>query len=724
MTSGYILVLHDLRRRWRGWVLVLVVVGLAGGVVLTAFAGARRTESAYPRFLNWSNPSDMLIAPQGSGLGGYDAAVGRLPGVLSAAPVVGIQALPMLPNGRLDGDATVGAPVDGEYLYHLDRPKILEGRLPMMGRSDEVAVDVVAAQHLHIRAGSVLSLGAVSGNGPSSTNPVRRLKEHVVGIVATRSNIVPTTDSDQFGNIYASPSLLYNLGPDWRRYQAFDGTYVRLKPGTSRVSFARTVQRLAQKFPSTGGSVFVADESQQATGVEQAIRPEAIALALFGLIAGLTTLLIVAQLVVRQLFVGAADYPSLRAMGMTRVQIAVAGVVEASLVVLAGGLLAAVFAVLASPLTPIGPARLAEPFPGFRVDLPVVGIGVVAIVALIAAIVAWPVWRLSGANQRVRVSGLMGGPSRTPLAQSLEGGAIPLVASLGIRGGLTSGQGRQAVPLRSGIIGAALSLATVIATLTFGANFLHLIHTPDLYGQTWDAAVDVQFDQIPQSVQSGLVHRPGLTALTLGVHGSVDIGGRVVPAIGVASRVGPLLAPGMLEGRAPRTRGEIALGTSTLRELGLHIGDRTTVVAAGKRATMTIVGRAVFPHFGLGSFTATDLGQGALLTAASLPAPEGTTPQIALMRFASGAHHDQDLTATGRSLAGYCRTVDQSTCFLVDERPSDISNLARVVRVPLVLAGLLALVGVLCLSSSLPSSLGEEGGTSPFSNPLECFAGK
>jgi hypothetical protein len=30
----------------------------------------------------------------------------------------------------------------------------------------------------------------------------------------------------------------------------------------------------------------------------------------------------------------------------------------------------------------------------------------------------------------------------------------------------------------------------VAAAFTFGANLLHLVHTPRLYGQTWDAAVD------------------------------------------------------------------------------------------------------------------------------------------------------------------------------------------------------------------------------------------
>jgi hypothetical protein len=38
-----------LRSRWRDWLVLTVLIGLAGGVVLATAAGARRTVSAYPR---------------------------------------------------------------------------------------------------------------------------------------------------------------------------------------------------------------------------------------------------------------------------------------------------------------------------------------------------------------------------------------------------------------------------------------------------------------------------------------------------------------------------------------------------------------------------------------------------------------------------------------------------------------------------------------------------
>ena len=41
----------ELRQQWRGWLALAVLLGLIGGVAVTAAAGARRTDTAYPRFL-------------------------------------------------------------------------------------------------------------------------------------------------------------------------------------------------------------------------------------------------------------------------------------------------------------------------------------------------------------------------------------------------------------------------------------------------------------------------------------------------------------------------------------------------------------------------------------------------------------------------------------------------------------------------------------------------
>ena len=59
---------HGLRTRWPGWLLLVLLIAVAGGAVLTAAAGARRTASAYPRYLRASHASDLLVAAAGTGL--------------------------------------------------------------------------------------------------------------------------------------------------------------------------------------------------------------------------------------------------------------------------------------------------------------------------------------------------------------------------------------------------------------------------------------------------------------------------------------------------------------------------------------------------------------------------------------------------------------------------------------------------------------------------------
>jgi hypothetical protein len=48
----------DLRVRWRALALIALLVGVGGGVALTAFAGARRTAAAVPQMLAYSRPDD------------------------------------------------------------------------------------------------------------------------------------------------------------------------------------------------------------------------------------------------------------------------------------------------------------------------------------------------------------------------------------------------------------------------------------------------------------------------------------------------------------------------------------------------------------------------------------------------------------------------------------------------------------------------------------------
>ena len=65
MTTVWLALRADVRRRWPALLSLAVLLGLIGGVVLTAAAGARRTDTAYPRLLTWANASQVDIVPEG-----------------------------------------------------------------------------------------------------------------------------------------------------------------------------------------------------------------------------------------------------------------------------------------------------------------------------------------------------------------------------------------------------------------------------------------------------------------------------------------------------------------------------------------------------------------------------------------------------------------------------------------------------------------------------------
>jgi hypothetical protein len=300
MRAVIYLAARELRARWRGWAVLVVLVAVAGARCWPRLR-ALRTDSAYPRFLKASKASDVLVAPYGSGLGGYFDALGRLPGAAAVAPVAAMAVETPGHRGLGARDSTVFAPVDGRFGQLVDVPKALTGRSPAAGSAGEIAVDQHAAARMGLQVGSVLTMRAVSdppaGAGVAGTRPARPglLRQRVVGIVVTRGSVLPVNEIDKAPVILASPALFHRLGV---RYVLFTAAYVKLRPGASAEAFAQRAQSLAHQYRATGG-VLVAVEGTQAAAVQHAIRPEAIALALFTLVFAITALLIVGQAATR-----------------------------------------------------------------------------------------------------------------------------------------------------------------------------------------------------------------------------------------------------------------------------------------------------------------------------------------------------------------------------------------------------------------------------------------
>jgi hypothetical protein len=277
---------------------------------------------------------------------------------------------------------------------------------------------------------------------------------------------------------------------------------------------------------------------------------------------------------------------------------------------------------------------------------------------------------------------------------------------MGVGFAFEPGRGRTALPVRSALAVTVVAIAAMSAALTFGTNLTRLVGTPRLYGQTWDLAVDTQFGNMPAgTVDKFLRQQAGVEGWTIGDHLELSIGGRRIPTIGLAPGNGAQTWPSLLEGRTPQAPDEIVLGTKTLEAVHRKVGQTIQVASQGESTSrpMRVVGRAVFPFFGRGSFSPTGLGEGA---AVQDPAPNPAGFNFILVRyrpgFADSAHTARlrdDLRTTG-----VC-PGDQECGVSTAQRPVEISNYARIKNTPLALAGVVAVLAAATFAHFLLTSI-------------------
>ena len=104
--------------------------------------------------------------------------------------------------------------------------------------------------------------------------------------------------------------------------------------------------------------------SQVEAEAQQSIRPEALALGVFGGIAALATLLLAMQVIARVLGARAHDLAVMRAVGADPATTELDGLIGIVASAVAGSVLAVGVAFALSPLFPIGPVRPVYPDPG------------------------------------------------------------------------------------------------------------------------------------------------------------------------------------------------------------------------------------------------------------------------------------------------------------------------------------------------------------------------
>ncbi len=694
-------------RRWRGWLSLALLLGVMGGAVLTAAAGARRTDTAYPRLLAWGHASDMQVIPSGNGtMAGYFSALRRLPQVADEGTETLLNMTVRTRAGFAPYNTVqVFASPDGRLGTAVDRVKILAGQPLNPADPRAVMVNQQMASMQHTGPGGTIRLFAqASGQGRHGPAAVRF---RVAAVAVFNSQIIPAVSG---GHAIAliSPAFLRHA----RAAGLTDGyaALVRLTPGADAARFLRRAQALAGRYPGTGkiSAVFAADA---AAATERSIRPDAVALALFAALAGLVTLVVIGQLLRRQLMLESDWFGVLRALGMARRELAVLSLARAALATLGGGVLAVLIAVAASPLMPIGPARIAEPAPGLTANLAYLAVGFALVTLMPLAVVmpaAWAAARRAGAPGR-SPGRPAGQPSRLAAALSRTG---LVTGAIGLHMAFEPGEGRTTVPVRSSLAAVAAAVTAITAAAVFGASLVALVTTQHRYGQNWSQRLDLGFGAVPAPVLTRLASaEPGVTGLAGGDYGQVSIAGQAVSAVGLT----PLRGHGyltLLAGHLPAGPGQVALGERTLRSLHLRLGQTVRVAASDfgsfSRAglPMRVVGQVVFPAFGRGTYNDTDLGNGAVVWPALLSQPFPQTGctrmcyNFVLLRYRPGT----SLAAAGTRLLAATRRFGcpVSSCSVsTDQRPIDIQDYAGLRSTPLVLGGVLAVLGIAALAHVL-----------------------
>ena len=733
-----------LRHRIGGYLSLTVLVGLIGGIALASVTAARRTESSYPDYLAGTNPSSLIIQPNtdlnvssaAQAYQIYKEMLGRLrhlPHVRGLATADAVKATMLTPGGRfgpvLFTQVQLVTSGDGMFTSQ-DRLTVTAGHRAV--RPDQVVATTRAAAVLHLRVGSRLRLGvwAQASPGLKGLPPIyRKLDLTVTGIGVVSTQIVQDDiDASRTGFLIGTPALDREFMPcctgtsyiglrlaDGTRYDAaVDQDYVNLANSIFGTGSSQLLQLLQ-----------VYNTSAIEAEAQRAIYPEAIALGVFGLIAGLAALIIGAQSVSRQLRSATDDAGILRALGAGPAGATADGVLGVLAAVVAGALLSVAVAIALSPFSLFGPVRQAEPGRGIYADVVVLGLGALALVLVLGGVAAVMGYRQAPHRAAARPQPASRGSA---LVRAGLGAGLGASGVAGLRFALEPGRGRTAVPVRSVLAGAVLAVTVVAATVTFGASLSYLIARPALYGWDFNYALYSTdgWGPFPPAAVTPLLHRDKLIAASTGVYFlTVQIDGQTVPAILSPTR--PAVGPQILSGKGLDGPRDVVLGPATLAALHKKPGDKVTVRLGPviRDATLTVSGTAALPALGDTLGVHPSLATGAILPVSVVSrkaldeAGSESGPNAILVRLrpgvsqAAGLRSLQQITDAYNQIAHSPRTIAAAGPTALElvanvlpvQRPAEIVNYKSMGTMPVILAGGVAAGAFAALGLALVTSV-------------------
>jgi ABC-type lipoprotein release transport system permease subunit len=685
------MVLHGrFRQYWKSWLALSLLIAVAAGFVLITASAGHRTADAFPGF---------------AARHGYDVVVysGKpLPQLTGLPDVSSVTPVPVTYSAGV-GCASCRKPIDTENFLVNEVPPgqlmrmvtLLSGRMPRPSEPGEVLASFTLAQENGIRVGSVLrpQLGTQAELEGAKVKPDPSLRPalRVVGIAAAESEF-PSGSSPHY-DLYATPAFAAAFN---HRVAVLRTSYVRLAHGDADLAgFDGRIRPL--------GIYGTYDLDKAADAVQASIRPQVIGWYVLAGLVALAALVVIGQAMARQTVAERADQQALSALGVRPGEFAWLALLRALVTGAAGAAGAVLIAVLASPLTPVGEARLAVPAPGrMSFDLVIILPGALAALAAVIAVSAWPAVR--HARLLTHRPPWQPAPVTVAAGRTAARARLSAPALIGIRHALE--RGRDGQPVGTALLGTVMAVAALCATGVFGASLAHLISTPALYGAPFQAYFGSDGSPKSQAVVKGplldsLVGDPAIEQITMGAFVEVDVNGKHVPTVAMTPVRGAALLSA-LDGRLPRGDRDIMLGVATMHDTGARVGGTVRVTVADPdgrphMASFHVIGRASL------NAGATGLGKGAVMTTSafvSAQCPAGpkqsvcrhvvmdSLASVILVRAAPGA-------AGNAALARHISAHPLLTT--LPGKPTVLVNFGESVNFPVLLAVALAVFGAATL---------------------------
>jgi len=251
----------------------------------------------------------------------------------------------------------------------------------------------------------------------------------------------------------------------------------------------------------------------------------------------------------------------------------------------------------------------------------------------------------------------------------------------------------------------------------FGASLSHLTATPALYGQNYQLIFtnNASTGGNPAAELAALKRDRAVTGIMFATRSEISIKGlSILAVVGKAVR-GPLLLS-TVAGQLPTGEGDIALGTTTLHQVGAHLGsivDVTMQLPTGdtRTAPFRVVGTESFPGlFGLGGLgTGVAFAFAGYMNVVCPPGPTQSKCEITYQRafqtsqkgavFASVTHGPTGQADITRYVNTFQGIASRPTT------PLSLINFGGAVNFPLILGLMLALFGAATLMHLLVVSV-------------------